>query len=146
MNLEFGKIHPRKDIKYIDGATIKIQSSDEYLSMDMKNINFGSKSTRTPNGTIGTNNMEFIDTKNLSTDILAPVITKEPVIPKQEPVNPNVTEPAEDDDACCPENMTKGQLIMEILTWTMAIVMCPVWLLCACMANSAAKAKKKRRR
>ena len=114
----------------------------------MKNINFGSKSTRTPSWTIGTNNMEFIDTKNLSTDtgILAPVITKEPVIPKQEPVNPNVTEPAEDDDACCPENMTKGQLIMEILTWTMAIVMCPVWLLCACMANSAEKAKKKRRR
>ena len=111
--------------------------------MDMKNINFGPKSTRTPSRIIGTNNM---DTKNMPTEISASVITEEPVIPKQEPVNPNVTEPAEDDDACCPENMTKGQLIMEILTWTMAIVMCPVWLLCACMANSAEKAKKKRRR
>ena len=114
--------------------------------MDMKNINFGSKSTRTPNWTIGANNMDFIDTKNLSTEISAPVITEEPAIPKQEPVNPNVSEPVVDDDACCPENMTKGQLIMEILTWTMVIVMCPVWLLCACMANSAAKAKRKRRR
>ena len=111
--------------------------------MDMKNINFGPKSTRTPNGTIQTKN---ICTKNLSPNISAPVITEEPVIPKQEPVNPNVTEPAEDDDACCPENMTKGQLIIEVLTWTMVIVMCPVWLLCACMANSAAKAKRKRRR
>ena len=114
--------------------------------MDMKNINFDPKSTRTPNGMFGTKNMDFSDTKNMSTDISAPVITEEPVIPKQEPVNPNVTEPAEDDDVCCPENLTKGQLIMEVLTWTMAIVMCPVWLLCACMANSVAKAKKKRRR
>ena len=131
------KTNHRKDLKYTDGATIQIST---------KNINFGPKLTRTPNEMSGTNNMDFIATKNLSTDILAPVITKEPVIPKQEPVNPNVTEPAEDDDACCPENMTKGQLIIEILTWTMAIVMCPVWLLCAYMANSVEKAKKKRRR
>ena len=120
-----------------------MRSSDEYLSMDMKNINFGPKSTRTPSRIIGTNNM---DTKNMPTEISASVITEEPVIPKQEPVNPNVTEPAEDDDACCPENMTKGQLIIEVLTWAMAIVMCPLWLLCLCMANSSAKAKRKRRR
>ena len=134
----------RKDIKYTGGATIRIRNPDEYLSMDIKSINLGLKPTQMPQGMNGTDT-DIIDTKNLTTMDSAPVMTNQPVIQRQEPVNPNsVTEQAEkDDDACCPENMTKKELIIEILTWTAVIIFLPVWCLCMYISHSSKKAKRR---
>ena len=112
--------------------------------MDIKNINLGLKPTRMPQGMTGTNT-DIINTKNLPTAASAPVMTNQPVIQRQEPVNPNsVTEQAEnDDDACFPENMTKKELIIEILTWTAVIIFLPVWCLGMYISHSSKKPKRR---
>ena len=135
---------PQRYQIYTGGATIQIRNPDEYLSMDIKNINLGLKPTRTPQGMTGTNT-DIIDTKNLPTAASAPVMTNQPVIQRQEPVNPNsVTEQAEkDDDACCPENITKKELIIEILTWTAVIIFLPVWCLGMYISHSSKKPKRR---